>query len=524
MKKILGIFACLALVAALAGYFVVIPQLEEKQAAQVAAFIEGLPGTLKADAITVRLLDNQVEVLGLKGDTRYIDGSDMTVDAERISVTGINFDPQAGVAELLEEALFRNLNLRITTMMPSMGQNLPPELNKPIVQNLTLKEVTFKGLRGDYESLRAAVKAGSRKDMLGCLASTFSVGLFTVNEYTARVESLVGPVAVSMQSMTARDAGLLQSGPGSCEAVSLSMLGAEVMRIGAMTFDACRIPNIYPALAEARETGDIEAISDALFSGEEGESLAVEGMIMKDFYFKLLLPDPLTAGSIGLDFSLAKNRLAIRKTMEELVIPASMYRNIGMEMAQFADFYGLPLSIDLVADAEFNWQPGRADMAFKRLFIEDKNLGAASLEATLYAEGEGDSVEAFANGDPNPFLVQAEFMLEDKALLDNVFGGEFEAIKAFGLTGEGMESPEDLRNQSVALFEAEMAAFVSDDQKAVGEGLLKLLKAPGKLTVSLHPDGPVALEGLEEGKKPLNALVEYTPLAGTAVQPTPATE
>ena len=527
MKKILGILACLAVVAALAGYFVVIPQIEEKQAAQVAAFIEELPGTLKADAITVRLLENKVEVLGLKGDTKYIEGSDMTVDVGRITVSGVNFTPGAGVASLVDEADFRDVKLRITTTMAAMGVELPPEMNKPIVQNLTLKDMTVKGLSGDYERLNAAVKADSRADIYDCLATTFSVAQITLNEYASHVESFVGPASMSIQSMSAKDASLLKSGPSTCETVSLSMFGAEVMRVGSMRVDLCRMPNVYPALVAAQESGDAQAMSNALFNLKEGESFSVEGMVMKDFYFKLLLPEPLTAASVGMDFSLGKDSLAYKQSLEELVIPVSMYRSIGMEVAQFADYYGQPLSIDAVIDADFRWQPGRADVAFKRLFIEDKGLGAASLSAALYLEGEGDSVEAFADGDPRPFLVKADLTLEDKALLANVFGGEFEAIKAFGLTGEGMESPEDLRAQAVALFEAQMAAFVSDDQKKVGQGVLELLKAPGKLTVTLTPDAPVALEGLEQGKTPLNAQVEFTPAPAPdaePVQPTPAVE
>lgn len=526
MKKILGIFACLAVIAALAGYFVVIPQMEEKQAAQVAAFIEGLPGDLKAGSIKVGLLDSKVEVLGLKGDTKYIDGSDMSVDVERIVIAGVNFSAGEGVAPLVGEAVFQNVKLRITTLLPPMGVELPPEMNKPIVQNLALADMTVKGLSGDYGRLRAAVKADSRKDMFDCLGSTFAVAEFSANGYANQLDSLVGPVSMSMKSLSARNAGLLKSGPASCEDLRMSMLGSEVMRIGGMTIASCSMPNVYPALIEAQEQGDYEAMSRALFSAKDG-AFVVEGMAMRDIYFKLLLPDPLTINGLGMDFSLAANRLAFKQDVKGMTIPASMYRNLSMEIAQFADYYGQALDIDAVIDADLRWEPGRADMVFNRLSAEDKNLGAGSLSATLYATGEGDSVEEFMDGDAAPYLVKADLMLEDKALLANVFGGEFEAIKAFGLTGEGMESPEDLRRQAVALFEAQLAEMKTEDQTMVAEGLIKLLKAPGRLAVSLSPEAPAALDGLEEGDSALNAKVVFTPAAAESVpaaEPAPASE
>lgn len=513
MKKKIGIFSGLAVVAALVGYFAVLPELEKKQAAQVASFIDELPGDLSAGEIRVRLLSGTVEVLGLKGNTKYIDGSDMTVDVARIAVSGVNFTPGEGVVTLLDEAEFENANVRISTRVPSMDHG-SSALDKSIVQNQTLKKMTVKGLRGDYAGLRAAIKADQRAGLYECLAD-FTVAEVFIAEYATQVESAELPMPVSMrvQLMTAKNAGLLKSGPSSAEGISISILGSESLRIGSMTVASCSVPNMYLALVEARDNNDFETFAGKLFSGEDGESLAVEGLVIHDLSFKLLMPDSLTIGTLGVDFSFAKNRLVFKNNITELVVPVSMYRNLGMEAAQFANYYGQPIVIDAALDSNVRWESGRADLDLHRLFIEDKNLGSASFSAVLYATGEGDTLEEFLDGAPEPYLVKADVMLEDKAFLANIFGGEFEAIKAFGLTGDGMESPGALRNQAVAAFEAEVAGIDNADQKAVAEGLSKLLTAPGKLTVSLAPATPVKIDGDEAA---LNAKVEYSATAKPA--------
>lgn len=503
-KKIWGILTILVVAAALAGYFILLPHLEKEQAARVTAFIDELPGDLKAEDIQVRLLDGTVEVLGLKGDTKYIDGSDMTVDVARIAVSGVTFTPGEGVDSLLDEAVFENVNLRISILMPS-GEHISSGLVDSVVQNLTLKKMVVKGLRGDYASLRAAVKADSRADLFDCLVSTFSVAEISCTEYAAHVETPT-PVSVSMRSMTAKNVSLLQGGPSTCEGMSVSLFGGEVLRLGSMKIASCSIPNIYPAMITARESGDFKVFNDKLFSGKEGEGITIEGMVMQDIYFKFLLPEPLTIDTLGMDFSLAQNRIVFKKDVKELVIPASMYRNLGMEVAQFANYYGQPIIVDAAVAADLRWEPGRADILFDRLFLEARGLGTASLSATLFVTGEGDTVEEFLDNNPEPYLVKADMMLEDKALLANIFGGEFEAIKAFGLTGEGMESSEDLRSQSVAALEAETANLENEAQKAIAEGLIKLLKAPGRLTVSLTPEVPVKID---EDDAALNAKVAY---------------
>lgn len=521
MKTVLGVVVVLAVAAALAGYFVVIPNFEKKQADAVAAFFSELPGDVKADSINVSFFGKTVEINGLKGDTIYvIEGSDMHVDVESIRLTGVNLSAgnASGVVDLVDQIAVANAKFRIVTSLAAMGADQEvlravPGADKPIVQNLSLKEFEMKGLRGDYTALDSAMKAkASKKDIFTLLAG-FSAASMKGGDYRNEMETMLGPVAATLASFEGKDMGMLRSGPVSFDKLSLTIMGTDAMRTERMAMESWSMPNIYGPLFDAQESGKLEEFAANTFwdiMTEQG--MTMKGLSMEQVHFQFMMPEPVTIKKVVADVELAKGNLTMSQDFDSLVIPAFLYRNLSLEAAQFADYYGEALDITAGLDMVAAWKPGRADFNVKRLTLEDKKLAFGSLVAECYVEGEGEGfTEMMENDSAKPFLTKAEILMEDRALLTNVFGGEFAAIEAFGLNGEGMDSPEALREQAAQLLEEEAVATApTPDLKLIMEGIVKLMRTPGKLTVALQPEKPVSLL-LDDGAS-LGATVKYTPV------------
>lgn len=501
MKTILGTLAGLVLVAALAGYFIFVPHFEQQYADQVAQGIDGLPGELKAESIRVQLLAGTVEILGLKGPTTYIDGSDMFVDVERIAISDLRFSAFAkpGATKVADSVEVVNGTVMVRSLVEGLEEG--------VTQNITFSRVQLDDVRGDVHALlllRESRAPGSQ--IMGCLTG-FSIGHARCEGYSNVTSSVFGPMSITVERFSSKNVSLLSTGEGSWENVRFSAFGSELLDIGRVGLEHCAVPNFYVLLFEALETGSEEDLGAKLFALMEKDPFVFEGLTLEDSSFVFLQPEPLTAKKIRIDAHIAADGLRLRKKAERLSVPTGMYRNLSLEAAQFADYYGKPLLLDGSLDLDITHKDGKGDIHLKEYTLSDPALVFVSLALDLPYQSDG--LDALLDQGADLYLRKGSAVLEDKGFLANLFAGEFEAIKAFGMEGEGMNSPEELRGQVALAVRGQVEETDNADLKRVLEGLVRLLEAPGKLTVTLNPDQPVLLDLESDSLPPLHATVEY---------------
>jgi len=499
MKTILGTFAGLVLVAALAGYFILVPHLEKQYADQVAVAIDALPGELTADSIKAELLGGKVTILGLNGPTTYIDGSEVHVDVERITLSGLNYSAlkEPGVARVADGIEAVDGTIQVQTGVEGMEQALS--------QNITFEKIALNDLTGDVLALSELMRSdASRTQIIDCLAG-FSIGHAQASGYSNEADSIVGPMTMSMESFNARNMSLLSTGESAWTDIRITVVGTEFLSIGRMGLANCSVPNFFAPLFEAQENGTEEDLGEEIIALMEKTPFVFNGLTLEDISFKFMRPEALTVSKIFTDVYVAADRFSVKKRVEKLSVPVDLYRNLSLEAAQFAEYYAKPLLLDGSLVLDVTQKDGKGDILLKECTVSDPALAFLSL--TLDMPYESESVDRlFAEG-ADVLLRKGAIVLEDKGFLANLFAGEFEAIKAFGLEEEGLNSAEVMRAYAVQLLRSEAEKVDNDFRKSGLEGLAQLVEAPGRLSISVSPDQPVRMD--IETDANLNAKVEY---------------
>lgn len=481
MKKIIGIVACLVVAAAIGAYFFVIPEFEKKQVAQVEAFIDQLPGDLKAESTKARFFDDQLEILGLKGTVTDFYGEDIKIDVRRVVLNGVNMTPGQGIVNLVDEAVFEDLKFYGTALTESLfGKSSLKSFDQQEASQ-ELKAMTVKGLRGDYAALHSAVATGSRADVFDCLTSGFSADQISANGYGARLPSLMGPALIAIKSVLIKDAGMLKNGYTAIEGVSVDTVLASVS-IGSLTAESCQAPNFYRTLLESLEQGSDarDEPFEIIFDSDAKDAAFVKNMVMKDLKIVMDYPgsaqlEPITFAELNFDFSLSKDDCTFKHGIREMSLPASVYRNLGREFAKVADTYGKPLNMDAMVDFDAHKKDGKGIMTVNRAFIEDKSLGSLSFTFS------GDILKS-AQGRDKALLTKARFSLEDKGLIDMLVVA---CAVGIGASPEDINNPAYLRDIAANDFaQGNMGDDVPDSAAKVLAGCGELLKAPGTLTMS----------------------------------------
>lgn len=510
-KKIAGILILLLLVLGAVGYFTVLPMLEKQVAEKVVAAIDALPGDLKADDIHVNLLGKKVTISSLRGNTTYIDGSDMYVDIAQVICSGPNVDAgkTPGVSPIADEVYFTDMKVQMKTSIEGSEQVLQ--------QDSQIKEMRLTGLRGDVAaiSLASSGMAKDQKAQLGQMLDamlSIHIEFLEGKEYLSRTSSAFGPMIASLDSFSYKDFSTLSSGPMEAKNFKLNAFNSDLLTIGLMTSKAGHVPNIFNAMFTS-ET-DPEAGLKEMIDIFSRDTLALDGITVEDLSFRLMTEAPLTLAKGTINVRVNTDTVEFQHNLDGLVIPAELYRKASPEADQFARQYDNPLDIDASVSIEVHQKDGSGDILVKSLQIADKKLGSATISADLLFKGHGDTLEDLLVEGADLFLKSSRTELEDLGFMQVFYAMQFASMERFNMLDDSLKTPSDLRTLKSRSTLEEAAAISDADQKRVLEGLAKFLATPGKLVVSLNPSQPVDMETLAEGgtsKIQLNSTVEFTP-------------
>lgn len=506
-KKIVVAVVILLVIAALGGYFMFIPRQEKKYEQAIAAFIADLPGNLAADSIKVHFLGNSAEIRGLRGATKSFEGSDMTVDVATITLTGLNLDllsgNAAGIVYLADSLILSDGSLNI-----AMNAGGP---DRPIQQNTSFSQWELHNLRGDFAGAVAEFVGDASLERKLDIAATFSAGPTSLKNYVSTItEPALGPLTVSMDSWEAQETSLL-----SCKdavwknmRVTLAALNAEIMSLERISLASMNLPNFLAPLFAALDNDNSDALGAILLGKISKDPIEMRGLVMENFRFQVMSPESVSIRRLSMDLDASTTRLAIKKTVEGLVLPAFVYGSMGIEAAQFSAFYGKPLDLDLRLDVEVTQKSGSlTEVLIRDLSLQDNNLASLQIKADIIHTGKADHLYAVFDDKGDAALQKGELVLVDKNLVGTFLEAELQA-SAPGGEEEDQPSVAELRETTAQSF-IDMYTAQGGFHAVIGEGLGKLIRAPGRLTIRFAPESPVSLsDPLPEA---LGATVEYTP-------------
>jgi len=501
VKKVLIAVVALLATVAVGCYFFFIPGQEKKFEQGIAAFIGTLPGDLAADGIKVNFLGKSAEIRGLRGTTHYF-GSDTKVDVASLTLTGLNFNPGKGVVKLADSIVVSGLSLT------DVAKPVQPQ---DVAQDIALKKLESRNVRGDFNAAVTELPGDAPLARKMDILATFSSGPARMQDYVVTSHTVLGPITISMASWEAQESTLLTSKNAVSKNLRLTAFGTDVFSLDRMSSASLKVPNILAPLVEFMETEDLDALNAQILEKLRQEPLEWRGVVLEGFHFQFMLPEPITVSKLSMDLEASADRLASKKDIQGLILPPSVYGSMSLEAALFSDFYGKALDIDLSKDVVLTQKSGTpVEIMINNLFIRDKNLASAQLKANLMHTGDIQHVYGVFDSAGDIVLKNAELVLEDKNLVATFLEAELKA--PLDREGDGDHvSVADLREQ-VAQSIAALFAGEGEDYTALGEGLVKLIMAPGRLTITAAPETPVSLVNLADDiVKALRLKVEYTP-------------
>jgi len=490
-KKILLAVVPLVIITAAGGYFVFIPQQEKKHEQRIAALIASLPGNLGADSITVHALGKSAEIRGLRGATRYF-GSDVNLDVALLTLSGLNFTPGKGVDKLADSLIISGLAITETANPPQP---------QAMTQDIALKNLELHDLRGDFNAVAELFGEASLARKMDILA-TFSIGSSRMRDYTVTMHTVLGPIVMSLDSSETQEASLLTAKNSVSKNLRLTSLDTEIIGLDRLSAASMKVPNILAPMFELMETEDFDAAGELILEKFRKEALEVRGLALEGLRFQLMMPEPVSVSTLKLDLMASADRLAVKKEVQGLSLPPAIYGPMSLEAAQFSEFYEKPLDLDLRKDIVLTHTSGAPiSISINDLFIRDKNLASAQFKGELlYRDDEAKHMFAVFDSDPDDLLLKnAVLTLTDKALVATFLEAEF---------GDKAADMREMMAQGLVA----MSALGGESFILIAEGLAKLIRAPGTLTITGAPELPVSLaDPLDVMMKALRLTVEYTP-------------
>lgn len=504
MQKAVLIAVALAVLLGLGGYFVVLPRIAQENEERIAAIIASLSSELQAESIKVDLLGGTATITGLKGSATYIDGSDMNVDIKEIVARGINYTAGSGTGavKLADGLSFAGVKLHMVTSAEGLGQ--------AIEQDISIESIALKDIQGDIASLTALLRDKAPRSAVTEVLPSFTIGSIESKKHVSSIGTMLGPVTMSVDGFSSGSTSVVRTENAVWENFTMQAFGSDVFSADSLGIAEMTAPNYLSLLSSAEELDDPAAFGPMFLANLKEAPIVIKGLFMDHVSCKLLDPQPLTLLRVDFDLSLGADVLSLKKVVKDLRIPVGIYRAASPEAMQFAAFYDKPLELSAELDFAITREDGKGVMRLKKAWIEDPALGAASASLDMFFEGQGDSLLAMLDAGPGDvYLEKGEGALEDRGLLENYFAGEFKALQEHNLTGESIKGPDDLRGMIVALVREEAAGAANPDQKALLEGLVQLLAAPGTLSMSVAPEQPVKVDGARGLEGPVNIAVEY---------------
>lgn len=538
-KKSSGKLIALAVVVIIAaGAFFGVSWWEKDQARRIEEAIKAASGS--ATSVKVGFWDKSAVITGLKVSRTYPGMLSFSLDAETFTLSGVNSGAliAKGVVPLADSVAMSNVKMVVTPVAEQAGSL---GIQK---REILIKSGVLTGLRGDLAGLAAELDrlkslhdlARDQQALLRLI--TIGKGLHadtvSISGYETRDDmGLPTPIVTTVESQQVKDFGLLTCGPTTWKNIKVSAMGQDMIKIETMGLQRMAIPDVFTPIVSAmpQDGRGLEnmdaAIGPALLKKLEQESFVMQGFTIGNFSFQAMMPESVTLKNLNLDLDFGAEKLVLKKSFDELVIPASYYRNSDEVGALLAQTYGKPLNLSGRAEVLGSQKNGRIDLQVKEAGLTEKEFGSIKVDADLLASASGaDSLEKLLQASPDWLLKNARLTFEDKKVLELAFAAQYEMLKPFA-DQIPFKSAADVRANTAQQLQQEAAASPNPDTKAILEGVAKLAQQPGTLVISLTPDTPQPLAKVfeaMEGSTPgaYKAVAEYTPAKADAQAQTPA--
>ena len=474
-----------------------VPLLEKSREREIVQFIEAIPGTLKADKVSVSLLNNRVELTGLKGRIEAFAGHPLDVDIEALTLEGLERNPgdTAGEVRLAERVLTKNLRLSTEE-----GSRILKGY-----RSLQSTSSSMEGLWVDWNALRrAAAKRELGEDFVrGMLSLRFGASE-SVGDVVAHggvtgsdAEALEGSPFENL-SMTMRT-GRCQSEPYSLTAAGKSfctdmeiVLGeGPTIHMKTLGLDAFEIP-------EAAIRADYLGVADLDTDPAAVLNLFSAGFSISNLTASETVIDVPGGGSVeipaaSLSMALGGGKLHLDVQTNDVMVATDVLRLWFPEWGTALDGLGgepLHLRCNLSLDTPkgeagmtglvLDWQHGE-----RRLW--DSVLSMTLTGRTLDAPGALMPIDASTLA-----LVEAEFEIRDKDLLHFVF--QLPIWPSHRESGD-VEEAEAMASRRRSLVEdiEDTAAMFTGGPRDFFDAYARWISESGTLRVRVKPDTPFPL-------------------------------
>lgn len=171
--------------------FLLEPSLERREAAKIAAFIDALPGTLKAERITMNILEKNFIISNLHGTIQGPGGADMEIRILEFIGSSLNDKALTASANapLIKEGQITHMTIKTSSPVGGMDSSAPREMQ--------VERLFFHDVRGNASSL---LKEGKSEQALFGFLSGLSFSDLSIYGYTDKAETAQGTVSVSAQN------------------------------------------------------------------------------------------------------------------------------------------------------------------------------------------------------------------------------------------------------------------------------------------------------------------------------------
>lgn len=524
------IILAVVIIAAVGGY-IGMTQWEKDQANRIEANIKAAGGSVAS--VKVSFFGKSAALSNLKYSWSIPNLVDMTLEAESMTMAGFNVDAlnAKGVVPLADTITMSNVKSDIVqAAMPGVEM-------QAVKQSITFKSATVVGLRGDFAGMKAefekvmATKTVNPADLplIVAAAKTLHADSISAVEYVSRVDmGLPTPMTSSIGSYEVKDFNLLACGPATWKDFKVSAMNMDIIKIGGMTMQRVVIPDVFTPLAtlslpDGKPVDDMDdKFGMLMLDALKKEPLVIKGFSMSDMFVQALGPEALTLKNLSLDLELSGDKLAVKKSFADLVIPPAYYKNADEAGALLAMAYGKPLNLSGRLDFTGSRNNDRLDCRLADGGLSEKEFGAVKLDGDFFASVPGaDSLEKILKASPEWLLTKANLSLEDKKVAEYAFAAQYEMVKQFGGDQSPFKSVDDVRANAVQQLQTQAAMAPNADSKAIIEGLAKLVQQSGTLVISLNPATPQPISGLESiasnDSAVYNVSTSFTPAAPAAV-------
>lgn len=475
MKRIIIVALCLLLVCAGGAYYV-----QNSRVHKVQQFIEDIPGTLKADSITVSLIGKKVDIKGLKGSFQPFPNSVYELNIASITLEGLNTkaNETPGVVKLVDRLLMHDLS------WSSKGDAIVVLYNEAQYDSLDIQ-----GLWANLGLLKRIESPNSKEymELLQSLRFGPSTGAACkVSWMDRKVPYSENEKVINTVSFASYTAG------------SYTMHEYGAVEVSDMVYSNGTVTLNMGKLGLASGTNPSFALSSMLnsysllrlLSMVTQEGFCIRGLEITDFEMKMEgMEGAVTAPRLDLDIELTTKELLYHLQSDSLSVPAKAIGKTRPALAflsQSMDSLNLRLlfTMDVNIAADSDW--GNLDF---RLELSEPELGDSLMTMSLRGKQMSGPGALMPFDTSTIGFSEAELKLTDRSFLERMFADAPGSEKGSG-----------------ALRRAELAARQrarSEEGNVVGDALFETLgdfieqSGTMQMTVKVKEHIPFIMQVLE---------------------------